>query len=75
MAKKITASELDKKFDDGNEDVIQYFNKPFQKINVDMPVPMLKEIDAEADRLGINRQALIKVWLDDKLLSIKARRT
>ncbi|HWK11678.1 MAG TPA: hypothetical protein VNR64_16585 [Vicinamibacterales bacterium] len=38
-----------------------------QRVNVDFPVDMLREIDQEARRLGVTRQAFIKVRLADAL--------
>ena len=38
-----------------------------QRVNVDFPVDLLREIDQEARRLGITRQAFIKVRLADSL--------
>src|SRR4030067_657183 len=34
-----------------------------QRVNVDFPVDLLREIDQEARRLGVTRQAFIKVRL------------
>lgn len=38
-----------------------------QRVNVDIPVDLLREIDQEARRLGVTRQAFIKVRLADAL--------
>jgi hypothetical protein len=38
-----------------------------QRVNVDFPVDLLREIDHEARRLGVTRQAFIKVRLADAL--------
>lgn len=38
-----------------------------KRVNVDFPEWMLREIDQAASRLAINRQALIKMWLADRL--------
>jgi len=37
------------------------------KTNLDLTVEFLKELDNVATHLNISRQALIKVWLRDKL--------
>lgn len=34
-----------------------------QRVNVDFPLPMLQSIDAAAERIGVNRQAWIKMQL------------
>jgi hypothetical protein len=38
-----------------------------QRVNVDFPVDLLRDIDQEARRLGVTRQAFIKVRLADSL--------
>lgn len=68
----ITATELDKKFDDGEEDILQHFdvaNPIFtqKRVNVDFPAWMLKRLDEEAAKLGLARQAVIKFYLAEKL--------
>jgi hypothetical protein len=69
------ASELDKKFDDGEEDILGHFDltKPVKfnlepkRVNVDFPMWMVDGLDREASRLGITRQSLIKMWIAEKL--------
>jgi hypothetical protein len=69
------ASELDKKFDDGVEDVIEEFdlskatrpNKEQKRVNVDFPVWMVESLDREASRLGVTRQSIIKIWIAERL--------
>jgi len=46
----------------------------FRRVNVDFPPPMVRALDAVASARGIPRQALIKMWLADKLEE-HARRT
>jgi predicted DNA binding CopG/RHH family protein len=41
--------------------------KPVQRVNVDFPRALLEAIDAEAARLGIARQAYIKLRVADSL--------
>jgi hypothetical protein len=68
------AEELDQKFDDG-EDVLDYFDlstvqRPglkIQQVNVDFPQWMLDSLDREAQRLGVQRQAVIEVWIAERL--------
>lgn len=60
-------------FDDG-EDIdhlidwssAERVNTP-KRVNVDMPSWMVKRLDAQANRRGVTRQALIKMWLADRL--------
>ena len=68
------ASDFDQKFDDG-EDVtclldLNHARRPDleqKRVNVDFPVWMVNSLDKEAHRLGVTRQALIKLWLADRL--------
>lgn len=70
----ISAEEFDRRFDDG-EDMGDYIDwskatRPGQKlkrVNVDFPQSMVAKLDAEAQRRGVTRQALIKMWLSDRL--------
>ncbi len=71
------ASELDKRFDDG-EDItseldlanIRRPNREQRRVNVDFPVWMIDSLDREARRLGVTRQSIIKVWIADRLEKI-----
>ena len=38
-----------------------------QRVNVDFPVDLLREIDRQARRLGVTRQAFIKIRIADSL--------
>lgn len=68
------AEEFDKKFDEG-EDIAQYLDltkarRPAQeqkRVNVDFPLWMVHLLDKEAKRLGITRQAIIKLWVAERL--------
>jgi len=40
-----------------------------QRVNVDFPVDLLREIDRQARRLGVTRQAFIKIRIADSLLA------
>lgn len=68
------ASELDKRFDDGEDitgelDVtkVRRPNRDQRRVNVDFPVWMIESLDQEARRLGVTRQSIIKVWIADRL--------
>ena len=70
----ISVEELDKRFDDG-EDVLAYFDlssarrpglEP-RRVNLDMPDWMIRSLDVQAKKRGVTRQALIKMWLADRL--------
>lgn len=72
--KMIDASELDRRFDDG-EDVSEYFdlstirrpNLEARRVNVDFPAWVVNGLDREAKRLGVTRQSLIKMWIAERL--------
>lgn len=77
MKKKITTEELDRKFDAG-EDVLDYFDlstmrRPNRRrrVNVDLPEWMIESLDREAQHLGVSRQAIIKVWLAERLKTVQ----
>lgn len=71
------AKNLDKKFDSG-DDIIKYLDlekasRPGQeqrRVNVDFPEWMIESLDKEARRLGVTRQAIIKVWIAAKLKEV-----
>ena len=72
------ASELDKIFDDNQEDILEYFdtskikmiNEEPKRVNIDFPVWMVQSLDKEAKHVGVSRQAVIKMWLAEKLQSL-----
>ena len=74
--KKITAEELDKKFDNG-EDISEYVdlstvrkvNKKLKRVNIDFPEWVVASLDREATRLGVSRQSLVKMWIAEKIES------
>ena len=81
MAKKkdtITAKELDRRFDDG-EDISVYLDwskatRPGleqRRVNVDLPSWMILSLDTEAKRVGVTRQSIVKVWLAERLKAEK----
>jgi hypothetical protein len=85
MAKKkntITAEEFDRRFDDG-EDITDFLDwenakRPGldqRRVNVDLPVWMIGSLDMEAQRIGVTRQSIVKVWLSERLKSEQDRRT
>jgi len=68
----ISAEELDRMFDDG-EDISEYIDwdsgthpnldTRTKRISVDLPRWIIKKLDKEARRVGVTRQSIIKVWL------------
>lgn len=73
------AEELDKLFDEGKGDILPYLDlakavRPglqAKRVNVDFPEWMLVRLDLEADRLGVPRQSLIKVWIAERLAATR----
>ncbi|MBU6245166.1 MAG: hypothetical protein KGP12_08135 [Actinomycetales bacterium] len=69
------ARELDAAFDEDGVDIIDQLDlasarrpkRDVQRVNVDFPVWMVSSLDAEAARLGITRQAVIKTWIAEHL--------
>lgn len=71
--KTITAAEFDKKFDDG-EDISEYLDwenawRPNEQIETSLRLSalQLRQLDAEAARLGLTREALVAGWIGEKL--------
>jgi hypothetical protein len=68
------ANELDRRFDAG-EDVSGQLdwsrarrpNIESRRVNVDFPAWVVTGLDREAQRLGVTRQALIKMWIAERL--------
>jgi hypothetical protein len=69
------ARELDAAFDEDAVDIVDQLDlssarrpkRDVQRVNVDFPVWMVSSLDAEAARLGITRQAVIKTWIAEHL--------
>ena len=73
------AKRFDQKFDAGEKIADQLdlskarrVGTEAKRVNVDFPGWMVQSIDREADRLGVTRQSLIKMWLADRLGQRKA---
>ena len=67
----IPAEEFDERFDRG-EDMMPYLDldSAVWRANVDFPTWAIHAMDKEAERVGITRQALIKVWICERLDAI-----
>jgi hypothetical protein len=71
----LPAEEFDRLFDEGSDEIDRHLDwskarRPglqTRRVNVDFPGWMVEELDREARRVGVTRQALIKMWLADKL--------
>ena len=71
----IPAEKFDELFDSGSNEIDKHLDwdkaqrpgREVQRVNVDFPVDLLRAIDREARRIGVTRQAFIKLRLADTL--------
>lgn len=69
-----TAQQFDEAFDNG-EDISAYVdytkakrpNLEQKRVNLDLPTWMIERLDQEAKRLGVARQAIMKMFLAQHL--------
>ena len=68
------AKDLDRRFDAGENITkvldlarAQRTNQKQKRVNIDFPSWMIHSLDKEADRLGVTRQSIIKVWISERL--------
>ena len=68
------ARDFDEKFDAGADvsgDVdrkrARRPNLELKRVNVDFPAWVVEALDREARRLGVTRQALVKLWIAERL--------
>jgi len=68
------AHEFDEKFDAGEDvsgdvdwDKSRRPNLALRRVNVDFPAWVVDALDREARRLGVTRQALVKLWIAERL--------
>ena len=68
--KRIEAAAFDEKFDRG-EDISGSLDLKkatvVQRVNVDFPAWMVGMLDREATKLNVSRQAIIKMWIRERL--------
>ena len=71
------ANEFDKKFESETDIVssldLSKAKRPMldqKRVNVDFPLWMIESMDREANRLGVTRQSIIKIWLAERLEQI-----
>jgi hypothetical protein len=79
--KVLTSAELEKRFDAGEDisahldlSTVRVFapgeerlNLEIRKVNIDIPQWMIDGLDRAAERIGVTRQSIIKVWLAERL--------
>jgi hypothetical protein len=78
QAKALSAARLDEIHDAG-KDLSAHLDltratrpgRDVQRVNVDFPVDLLRAIDREAKRIGVTRQAFIKLRLADTLETLR----
>jgi len=68
------AEQLDDIFDSGADllphldlSTVRRLNLVQKRVNVDLPIWIIENLDREADRVGVTRQSIIKVWLAERL--------
>ncbi|MBA4390997.1 MAG: CopG family transcriptional regulator [Syntrophus sp. (in: bacteria)] len=70
-----TAAEFDARFDRG-EDIHELtdlakakITRPGRKVRITLDVPeaLVRDIDAVRERIGVDRGALIKIWLHERV--------
>ncbi|MFH1258371.1 MAG: CopG family antitoxin [Elusimicrobiota bacterium] len=73
LKNSISTKEFDRRFN-ANEDVTDHLdiskvkiNKHFHRINIDFPETFIRKIDEEANKIGVARTALIKIWIAERL--------
>ncbi|HCM25796.1 MAG: CopG family transcriptional regulator [Treponema sp. GWB1_62_6] len=70
----MTTAEFDRKFDEGENisefidpDSISRPGLETQRVNVDFPAWVIKSLDMQSKVIGVSRQALIKLWISERL--------
>ena len=66
--KKISTKEFDEKFESGESMSAHVdWDSATKTVNLDLPVWAIRALDSEASRRGVARQALMKMWLVDRI--------
>ena len=76
-ARKLSATEFDRAFERGEgfealDLETATVRAPTQRINIDVPKHLLHQIDNEANRIGVPRTSVIKLWISEKLNELSA---
>ncbi len=74
---KMSAKEFDELFDSG-DDISEYVdykkarrpNLEQRRVNLDLPIWMIEQLDKEAKKLGVARQAIMKMFLSQHLQGV-----
>ncbi len=67
-------SDFDKHFD-SNADISDALDRgksrrpglEQKRVNIDFPRWMIERLDREADRAGVTRQSIVKLWISERL--------
>jgi len=73
--RSISTEHFDAKFDRG-ESIVEHLDldQAIRRVNVDFPNWTVAALDRESRRLGVTRQALIKMWVADRLDNLERQR-
>ncbi|MCX6140949.1 MAG: CopG family transcriptional regulator [Candidatus Kapabacteria bacterium] len=77
------AKKIDALFHEAQEDIVEMLdlssirrpNLTQRRVNVDFPNWMIDSLDREAEKLGVTRQSVIKVWLAERLEQVSSRKS
>jgi len=75
-----SAAEFDRRFDKGEDihDMVDLSKariaRPGRKVRItlDIPEALVRDIDEVRERIGVDRAALIKIWLHERVIHEKA---
>ena len=70
----MTAQEFEQRFDQG-EDITPFIDKSSirrpgvepRRVNVDFPEWMIEKLDWQSRLIGVSRQALVKLWVSERI--------
>ena len=70
----MTAQEFEQRFDEG-EDITPFIDmssirRPVvepRRVNVDFPEWMIEKLDWQSRLIGVSRQALVKLWVSERI--------
>jgi hypothetical protein len=70
----MTAHEFEQRFDDG-EDITPFIDMSSirrpgvqpRRVNVDFPEWMIEKLDWQSRLIGVSRQALVKLWVSERI--------
>jgi len=73
--KTISAEEFDRLFDEGSDEIDKYIDwtlarragEEIERVDLDLTQRMAAKLDAAAEQRGVTREALIRMWLGERL--------